>query len=497
MNLSIFQQTKPVSGTHQLVMAISKKSAPAVILHFFPLPTPYTGQTQLHTFAGIDNVVWYYQLFESPDGSATGTVRNYFDIQPNQNAYATRSDLYLVASISDFIVSGGSGYGPDPSLIGWNWRLERVGQGTQRPNVKYIKTKAGVDTFIDDIDADGWRLAVEGDLIGENEEWVIHFQPQLVASSTSSSPSSPFSAINILTANTVLDSSAINQCFWLMGGGGYFDVQLPDLNTVADNEPVYFKSNGGSHVNVGIKAFSGQQLQWFANQSDLLSNTYASRLILGQIEEVAFCRVTLPDSSKRWLPLSPLEGAKAVGEIVSSYSRIGHNYLFLDGAQGLSRTTYSRLWEWISRLDPACVVSLAAWGTTTIIDGQTYNVNHGKFNSGDGATTFGLPKIWETGFLRAKSGAAGVGFDGMAGDFNALQLLHHKHDGFAGLIAGAPNGKGPSKSGGRYGGSQVLETDLSSLPYSVAAPNTTGAQLVRLGVENRPDSYGVFMSIKI
>src|SRR4051812_30433531 len=102
MNLSLFQQTKPVGAGHSLVMAISKKSAQNIILHYFELPLAYTGQTQLHTFAGIDNVMWYYQLFESPDGTPTGVVRNYFDVEPNANTYASRDDLYLVADIDDF-----------------------------------------------------------------------------------------------------------------------------------------------------------------------------------------------------------------------------------------------------------------------------------------------------------------------------------------------------------------------------------------------------------
>ena len=65
MNLNLWQQTKPVAAGHQLVMALSKKSAQAIILYTFPLPGAYTGQTQLHTFVGLDPVVWYYQLFET------------------------------------------------------------------------------------------------------------------------------------------------------------------------------------------------------------------------------------------------------------------------------------------------------------------------------------------------------------------------------------------------------------------------------------------------
>jgi hypothetical protein len=498
MNLSIFQETKDV-GANQLVMALSKKTAQGVILHTFALPKPYSAQTQLHTFLGLENVVWYYQLFESPDGSATGTVRCFFDIQPNQNSYNVRDDLYLVADISPFFISGPTAtrYGPDSSLPGWNWGLERIAQGTQQPLVKYVKTKAGVDTTQDDLDADGWRLAVTGDVIGPNEEWNMRFLPQLAATS-SPSTANLISATNILTANTTLDNSAIGQAFWLMGGGGYFEVQLPDATTVPDNQPLYFMSNGGSHINVSLKCFAGQQIQWFKNQSDLNSNTLASRIVLGQVENMAIYKVTMADSSVRWVILYGAEGAKAVGEIVHSYSRIGLNYLFLDGNQGLSRTTYARAWDFISGLDASCVVSGGSWNATATVDGQTYNTNHGKFSTGDGSTTFGVPKIFDYGFLRAKSGTVGgAPFQGFPGDLQTLQLLNHTQNTLIGNLPGSPNGHGPTASIGNYNNQRNTLSDLTGPPFTVPGPGNLGVAITRVGTENRPDNIGIYMSMKI
>lgn len=472
-------------------MALSKKSAQSVILHTFALPKPYSAQTQLHTFVGVDNVMWYYQLFESPDSTATGTVRNFFDIQPNQNSYNVRDDLYLISDIAAFFPSGGTTYGPDSSLVGWNWSLERIAQGTQQINVKYVKTKAGVDTTQDDLDADGWRLGVPGDLIGPNEEWCIHFLPQLAATS-SPSTMSLISATNILTANTTLDNSAIGQAFWLMGGGGYFEVQLPDAATVPDNQPIYFMSNGGAHINVSLKCFPGQQIQWFKNQSDLNSNTLASRIVLGQVENMAIYKVTMPDSSLRWVILYGAEGAKAVGEIVHSYSRIGLNYLFLDGAQNLSRTTYARAWDFISGLDASCLVSGGSWNATTVIDLVTYNINHGKFSDGDGSTTFGVPKMYDYGFLRGVDGGGRF-----PGSFEALQQLAHTHDTSTGAMPLQPNGIGGLGTKGGYNGTATRHSDLTSQQYNIPGPNTQGFQLARIGGENRPSNTGIYMSMKI
>jgi hypothetical protein len=493
MNLNLWQQTKPV-GINQLVMALYKASAENVLFASFPLPGPYSGQTQLHTFAGIPQVTYKYKLYESPDGTATGVVRNYFDIEPGQNTYNTRTPLYLVADTSAFFPSGGTSYGPDSSLIGWNWRLERVGQGSQRPDVKYVKTKGGIDTTIDDTDADGWRVAIEGDVIGQNEEWVIHFERQLAASTTGDAPSL-IKATNILTANTTLDNSCIGQSYWLMGAAGFFEVQLPDLNTVPDNEPVYFLSDDGSHVNVSVKCFPGQVMQYYKSAGDLTSRTRATRYILGQQEKQAFYKITLPDGSLRWLLLFPTDGAAHVGRLVHSWDRAGINEIFLDGTTGLSKSVYVRLWERISA-SPEAIVPAANWNITQTLDGIVQNVNHGKFS--DNGATFGLPKVYEYGFLRAKSGASGgSSSDGYAGDFQSLQLKTHKHEQTVGNIPGSPNGFGDVQNYGKYNGQINIAQDLTDIPWRTVGPSERSQKLVALGNENRPDNIGVYISMKI
>jgi len=503
MNLSLYQQTKPVGAGNSLVMALSKKTAPTVILHSFELPGPYTGQTQLHTFAGIDNVMWYYQLFESPDGTPTGVVRNYFDVEPNANTYASRDDLYLTADVSDFFVSGpGGGYGMNPagvdaSLVGWNWSLERVGQGTREVGVKYIKTKVVggvvVDTTNDDTDATGWRPLIDGDYVGPNEEWCIHFYPQLqaVASPTTSNL---ISATRILTANTTLDNTAIGQSFWLKGAGGYFEVTLPDASTVPDNEPLYFMSDGGSHINVGIKCFAGQTFQWYKNAADLASDTRATRIILGQQEKIAFYKVTIDDSSVRWLMLYGGEEAKLVGDILPSHSKIQHNVVLANG-QTLSKTIYVRLWEWVQALEASATVAAGSYDAVDEYDGINYFINHGKYCSVD-SSTFKVPTLHA-------GAASGVGFlrmvDGTTRTVGSLQVdgvPDHQHEGTAGTLPIALFGQGPTpRTKGNYNGQAAGKTDLTSLNGLIVG--STFQLTDKSTYESRPVNFGVYGLIRI
>lgn len=404
-NIGVFQETNPVGAGHSLVGAIFKDEAHTMLVSSVVYIAPYTGQTQLHTFITPTNKVYYYVCYESPDGTPTGTIRNYFATQPGNNSYNVRDDLFLIADTSPTMVSNTSTYGPDASLIGWNWGIERKGQGTMQYNVDYVKTKAGVDTIQDDLDADGWRLLVPGDVFSSGEIFVIHFLPQLITNSTASD-AVVISQTNILAVNTTLDATATGQSFLLMGSGGYFQVTLPDLDTMSDNEPLYFLSLGGNHINVGLFSKTGQKMQWFTNQGNLTGNTPTDHLYLGQCEMVALYKFTFPDSSKRWLILNGAEGCNRVGEQILSYSKQGVNQWFMNG-QLLSRQNNARLWEWVNTLEASMLIVDSAYNNTVNggVNAQNYLVNNGKFTLGDGSTTFRLPTVFTYGFQRFVSGS--------------------------------------------------------------------------------------------
>lgn len=498
MSFQIFQETNPVAAGNVLVGALYTNATVPVLLEHFTYAGPYTGQTQLHVFSEPADRVYLYRCYESPDGTATGNIRNYFYTQPESNSYSIREMLYLTADISPVFPATGTrlSYGPDSSLLGWDWYVERVAQGSQNPNVKIIKTKAGVDTTFNDTNADGFRLAVAGDQISSNEEWAIHFYPQVSANAGSAKI---INTTTILSSNTALDLSSQGNSYWLRGASTFFTITLPNLSTLVDNSPVYFISSGGSHTNVALQCFTGQKIEFYKSFDDLNSGTMVSRIVLGQNEKIALYPFTMPDTTKRWLIMYGGEGAERVGDVIYSWGKRQLNVLELDGSQNISRTGYARLWDFVSNLQSQCIVSGTDWNNTQTINGVTYSINHGKFSTGDGSTTFGLPRIWDLGFLRAMNGIAGTAsYQGFAGDFQVLQMLDHRHDSLIGLLPGAPNGKGPSKVAGKYGGGTATsQTDLSSSPFNTPAANANGSALTIVGNENRPSSFGIYMLIRI
>jgi hypothetical protein len=471
MNLNIFQQTNPTTGSNVLVAAIYKASAPTVVVALYVFPGAYTGQTQLHTFTGLSNIVYHYTCFESPDGGADGTIRNSFDVQPNNNTFSTRDDLYLVADTSANFASNTNFYGPDSSLIGWNYGLERVAQGTLQYGVDYTKTVAGVPTTQDDVTADGWKLLKSGDVLGAGEKFVLHFLPQVSATSAPPSVGSLISQTTLLTSTTTLDNTALGQSFLLQGAGGYLQVNLPDLGTVSDNTPMFFVSAGGSHINAGLNAFGSQKFMWFGNQTLLTANTKRGIIYLAQCENVGIYSATI-SGTKYWIIFQGGDGLNAVGEVLMQYSKVPPNTIAATGAL-ISRTNYARLFTYAN--ENGLMITDSTWNNT---DSNGNLINQGYYATGDGSTTFRLPLLTHYPTLRPVNPS----LSRAAGSFQeeAIGLHDHEQQLYTAVNNGGRKPVGFSGTLNDLGGSGVFTL-----------------QNVNLDNENRTRNVGFYPLIRI
>lgn len=495
MNINIFQETNPVAVGNSLVGALYKDSAPTILLDHVVYTGPYTGQTQLHTFVVSQKILYRYICYESSDGTASGVIRNSFVIQPSSNTYAIRDNLDLLAGTTATMDVNGTTYGPDAALIGWNWYLERVAAGSMQYGVDWTKTKAGADTTIDDVDADGWRLLVADDVFQSAERFVVHFYPQLSVSTETAS--NLITQTHILTVDTTLDETALGNSFLLQGGGGFISITLPDITVVADNEPIYFISSGGSHINGGIFAKAGQVLQWYSNNSNLGTGTYSTYMILGQCESLAVYKFTYPDSSMRWIVLSGGEGLRQVGEQILTYSKIPLNTVFASG-QLISRSSYRRLWDWVQSLDSSMLIPDSQFENTVTggTNSQIYKINYGRFTLGDGSTTFRLPSIPFYGFQRLVQGAP-TGRNAGSMEIGLIEAHNHTLHGSGGINgAGGPyllarNLNGAYSNGGV---DQFGRKPLSSGPDTTMRTGEDNGLTVQY--ETRPNNFGIYALIR-
>jgi hypothetical protein len=321
------------------------------------------------------------------------------------------------------------------------------------------------------MDADPNAIDTPQPSIQPGEKFIIHFQPQItLASNVSTSSAGLFSSSFDITADVVLTAADMGKCGMISGAGDHLDVTLPSLAAVPDNKTIIFLSEGGNHLNAGIKAAGTDTFKFLGGTPSILN--------MGRSEYL-----TIFKKNNKWNVIAQ-GNFKTVGEVINQYSNdpaVVLNTVFADGSV-LSRVAYARLWKYVLSLDASEVVNDTDWNNASLN-------NKGKYSTGDGSTTFRVPMLYATGFLRAVDGVARK-----AGSQEAAQFPDHKHAQSIGTLpAGStPDGHGPSSQNqGRYAGSAVGQPDLTSSPKQA-----DGTAFPSLGSENRPANTGIYKLIR-
>lgn len=371
----------PVAPADFLIAAIYDASAPDVLVDLITLPKPYTGTSKQITFLNVDPIVYNFKLWENAEADvADGLIRNTFSFQPTTSTIFTRGDLYLTAGNTPEDPQPGQTQYLNDSLQGWQYDIERVGQGTMFPNIAYE-----VDNDVD-IPLFGWHLIAPGDIFTENERYVMRFLPQVGSTSISAVVNSAFSGAKIVTADDALVSDDSNKTIIIRGAGNSLNLALPPLASVQDFKMFSIHSRGGSHLCANVVPDGSDMIDWIT----------ATVITLIQLEQLKIYKY---DGKWNVDYLSPT--SYLVGEQVFSYGPINGTILAL--GQLVSRTDYARLWAYAQAA--GVVVSDAAWNNTaTGVNGILYNTNHGKYSSGTDSTNFRLPNLTELGFIKAVSG---------------------------------------------------------------------------------------------
>lgn len=328
-------------------------------------------------------------LWESADTTPTGISRVSGDFKASLNSVTMRGDLYLTGGSDAGMTVGAAGYvDPSSSLAGWGYDLEQVGTGTLKLNRDYT-----IDSTTGD-----WTL-INGTTIGDQQDFVIHFQPQI-----SAAPQPSISAITsgiILTANTTLDSSYKNKAIYLQGAGSSITTPLPALSTVADYDYLVFFSSGGMHTTAIIPVNGTDKIQY---------QGLATGLELCQGETLKLFK-----ANGVWNVDGPLPGFDAAGQLIETYLLDTPNAIIADGSL-LDRLQYNRLYNRANAAN--AFVSEANWGLST---GGVFT-NKGFFTQGTSSSNFRIPDLRVYGSLRAIDGTSRL-----PGSFQKEMVGPHDH----------------------------------------------------------------------
>lgn len=340
-------------------------------------PPYYVNPFQVVFTLLIPGVAYKFEMWESSDNTPTGLLRTYYYFTGQTTIINLRTDLQITVGTTAGVTDGSDTY-TDASLIGWNFRLVKVGQGP----LFYL-------TYWDRPTQDVIHQ-LQGLVFNDKEEYNVEFYPQVTTYNT---PISGLpTVLQVITANQTLTADDTNKYNCLQGASTYFEVLLPSGSTVIPFQPIYIKSSGGIHKNVAIICQGSDSIQ------RAKITTY---LVLGQNEDcVIFWDGTV------FRVQGDLFALDNVGQITFSYSKIEPKSVFGNGVL-VSRKDLRRLWE--QALADGLVVSDTQWSSSvTDANGKVTYPYKSFYSSGDGTTTFRLPLLYNGGFLKAASTGAGA-----------------------------------------------------------------------------------------
>jgi hypothetical protein len=482
INLSL----SPAPGiTNYLVVAIYKASAPTTLIASQAFAAPHTSSVNV-IFSNVDNAVYNVVTYESTTTAPTGTIRHQFIYNPSYINAIIRPDLVLTVGAGANNPVAGTNTFTLASLAGLVYSIERKPYGTMEQGAE-IALSSNNQTL---------TLLTSGDVFSNGEKLVIHFQPQITTTQTPSNQSAGiiFSGGEVLSSDTVLDNTHIGKAIILQGTNPTLAITLPDFSSFADNVLTAFVSEGGNHINATLQTANGSQFFAF-------NGANRTKIYLGQCE-----RIWLYKYNSKLYVFNADGNFKTVGEIVHHPKKQDNsnplttgelNTVFADGST-LSRALYPRLWEWVQTLDASDLVSDAVWNTA---DANARYTNKGKFSTGDGSTTFRLPILYDTGFLRAVDGVTRK-----AGSFEYPTLMYHEHEESIGNLPDSPFGQGStSRHQGLYNGEGTVFSDLTGPPRN--SDGTTLQSNPVLGPalapsskatnNNTPANTGIYLMIRI
>lgn len=460
MDINLSLSAAPGIISNKLVVAIYEASSPTVVVDYQVFNAPHTSARNI-TFTGANPTVYIVKTWENSASAPGGTIRHQFIYDPSFSNAEIRFDEFLIVGETSGFEAGGNSYA-QADLEGWDYALElRQSFGTLRPDVEWQKTTSPV----------GWQLLMDY-TFQPQEVWIMRFYPKItvVTPSVQSGGASLFGSVKIITADTSLSNTDMGKAIWLKGTNPALNLTLPDITTVLENRIIAVFSQGGFHINAAIKAYGTDKIDWLGGN--------LTEVVIGQSEQIQIFKWVNPSDTAEynWKVLIAEGNFKTVGEKIYTDLMRPINTIFADGSL-LSRTAYKRLWNYVQSLDASDLVSDATWSGGI--------AQQGKYSTGDGSTTFRIPKIYNTGYLRGVDNVTRK-----AGAYQADDVKPHNH--------AINTTQTPASSNSISDPMRGSATGTANTRGSEATPPTDNKTVkLSTGTETTPKNYAQFIMIRI
>lgn len=442
-----------ISITEKIAVRVYSAAAPSVVVDMQEFSAPHNTARNI-SFTNLDPGVYYVNTYSTPGDPVLGTLRHSFLYDPTfQSADIKATEfLKMTAGTNQYTNSAWAGYDIDI--------VYRAAFGPLFPTDQITWVLDGSSKVI------GFQLSQIGDVFVTDEQITVSFRPKITTVSPVVTSSKFVTAEEIITDDVVLTSSQVGKLLRLQGVDAAFTVSLPAIGTIGAFSMFVLVSDGGSHTMVTLDIDGAGSINHFGNRTEL-------HLAQG---EKAWILYTGTD----YVVLNDCPGPLRVGEIIDIYDKDDtvQGTIFADGTV-FDRNEYRRLWDFVQQLDSSMLITDAAWLAST--------AQHGKFSSGDGVTTFRIPRLYTDGYARGVDGSTRL-----AGSHQDDKVLDHEHESTIGTLPTTLFGRGLlNRLIGNYGATSTNKTDLTGPPV-----DASGADNVK-GSENLTNNFGVYKLIRI
>lgn len=367
----------------------------------------------------IRDIIYTVKMYEQPGGTGIGTLIKSEDISVTTSTITSDSDIETVVDNGgpNDPVSGASTSPPIASLVGKDFYVVQRSIGQRRVDVIPEIT----------INNDGSYSLLSGETFNPEDTWIIKIRAQYVINPPGSQGLGVYSDIVLITTDYSVTSSDFGKLLIIDGSSNVVTLQLPAIVDIISKLSLWIRSVGTNHINVVIKAATGETITATATTS----NTF----ILGKATEAEIINL-----SGVLYGFTDDQDIRKVGQPEWGYYN-SINRLIADGTE-YNVADYPRLKKAIDAMPAGEVVTYTQWGSSQSViylieDDQTGNDKphgyktvypfKGFFALSDDSTKFKIPDL-RNRFIRALNGSVdSERITQGAGGYQIDSFLKHFH----------------------------------------------------------------------
>lgn len=295
--------------------------------------------------SNIRDIVYLLKFYEQPGGTGVGTLVRSWNVTVTTSTITSDSDIETVVDNGGEFdpISGTNTSIPIPSLVGKDFYVVQRSIGQRRVDVIPEIT----------INEDGSYSLLGAETFNAEDTWIIKIRAQYVINPPGSQGIGGYKDVVLITNNYTISGSDFGKLLIVDANIMVVTLQLPVIADIISKLPIWIRSIGTNHVNLVIKAATGETI----TATGTTSNTF----ILGRATDAEV--INLGGTLYGFTDDADI---RKVGQFEWGYYK-GLNRLIADGTE-YNVSDYPRLKKAMDAMPSGEVVTYTQWNSSQLIN---------------------------------------------------------------------------------------------------------------------------------